>query len=72
MAELRIKWVTTCQVLRAMPAISVEVSAIITLLVGTVVVIVLLFSSSVDLLRNLLSSLTGEAPLTLATYPSPL
>lgn len=71
-AEVRIKWVTICQVLTAMLAISVEVSTIITILVGTVVVIILL-SSSVDLLRNLLSSLTAEAPpFTLTTYPLPL
>ena len=61
-AEVRIKWVTTCEALTAMLAISVEVSTTITILVGMVVVIILLLSSSVDLLRNLLSSLTGETP----------
>lgn len=52
-AEVRIKWVSVCQVLTAMLAISVEVSTIITIFVGMVVVIILLLSSSVDLLRNL-------------------
>lgn len=73
-AEVRIKWVTICQVLTAMLAISVEVSTVITILVGMVVVIILLLSFSVDLLRNLLSSLTGETPpfTLVTTYPSTL